>query len=92
MQKDKQRSTKQAHKTRDWVTQTPKKPVINSGIPEGKAVPAPLVAPVVLRKGSTNTDDTCINLGTYEHLTVKNSSFLFALSDISFTFKTFYSH
>ena len=47
-QKDKQRSTKHTHKTKDRVTQTPLKPGVNSGAPEGLAVPAPLVALVVL--------------------------------------------
>ena len=45
-QKDKQRSTKHAHKTKDRVTRTPLKPGVNSGAPE--CAPAPLVAPVVL--------------------------------------------
>ena len=39
-QKDKQRSTKRTHKTKDRVTRTPLKPGMNSG--------APLVTPVVL--------------------------------------------
>jgi len=33
--KDKQRSTKHTHKTKDQVTRTPLKPVVNSGAPEG---------------------------------------------------------
>jgi hypothetical protein len=33
--KDKQRSTKQTHKTKDRVTQTPLKPGVNSGALEG---------------------------------------------------------
>ena len=37
-----------AHKTKDWVTRTPQNPGVNSGAPEGYAVPAPLVAPVML--------------------------------------------
>jgi hypothetical protein len=36
------------HKTKDRVTRTPLKTGENSGTPEGWAVPAPLVAPVVL--------------------------------------------
>ena len=35
-------------KTEDQVTETPLKPRVNSGAPEGYAVPAPLVAHVVL--------------------------------------------
>jgi hypothetical protein len=48
VQKGKQRSTKHAHKTKDRVTRAPLKPGVNWGAPEGKAVPVPLVAPVVL--------------------------------------------
>ena len=48
VQKNKQRSTKHTYKTKDRVTGTPLKPRVNSGAPEGLAVPAPLVAPVVL--------------------------------------------
>jgi hypothetical protein len=48
VQKGKQRSTKHTHKTKDRVTRTPLKSGVNSGDPEGKAAPAPLVAPVVL--------------------------------------------
>ena len=48
VQKDKQRSTKHTHTTKDRVTRTPVKPRVNSGAPEEWAVPAPLVAPVVL--------------------------------------------
>ena len=40
--KDKQRSTKHTHETKDRVTRTPLKPGVNSGAPEGKASPAPL--------------------------------------------------
>ena len=47
-QKDKQRSTKHTYKTKDQVTRTPLKSGVNSGAPEELAVPAPLVAPVVL--------------------------------------------
>ena len=47
-QKDKQRSTKHAHKTKDRVTRTPLKTGVNSGAPEGWAVPVSLVALVVL--------------------------------------------
>ena len=36
------------HKTKDLVTRTPLKHGVNSGAPEGKVVPAPLVALVVL--------------------------------------------
>jgi hypothetical protein len=50
--KDKQRSTKHTHKTKDRVTRTPLKPGVNSGASEGLAVSAPLVAPVVLNKVS----------------------------------------
>jgi hypothetical protein len=35
VQKDKQRSTKQTHKTKDLVTRTPLKTVVNSDAPEG---------------------------------------------------------
>jgi hypothetical protein len=45
---NKQRSTKHAHKTKDRVTRSSLKPGVNSCAPEGYAVPAPLVAPVVL--------------------------------------------
>ena len=48
VQKDKQRSTKHTHKPKDRVTRTPVKPRVNLGAPEELAVPAPLVAPVVL--------------------------------------------
>ena len=34
-QKDKQRSTKHTHKTKDRVTGTPLKPGVNTGAPEG---------------------------------------------------------
>ena len=44
-QKNKQRTTKHTHKTKDRVAQTP---VENSGALEVQAVPAPLVAHVVL--------------------------------------------
>ena len=36
------------HKTKDRVTRITLKTGVNSGVPEGYAVPAPLVAPVVL--------------------------------------------
>ena len=42
-QKDKQRSTKHTHKTKDRVRQTPLKTGVNSGVPEGWVVPASLV-------------------------------------------------
>jgi hypothetical protein len=45
MQKDIQRSTKHTHKTKDQETRSPLK---TGGAPEGYAVPAPLVAPVML--------------------------------------------
>jgi mannitol-specific phosphotransferase system IIBC component len=45
VQKDKQRSTKHTHKTKDRITRTPLKPGVNSGAPEGYTVPALLVAP-----------------------------------------------
>ena len=48
VQKDKQRSTKQTHKNKDRLTRTPQKPGVNSGAPEGWAVPAPLVTPVTI--------------------------------------------
>jgi hypothetical protein len=35
VQKDKQRSTKHAYKTKDRVTRTPLKPTVNSGASEG---------------------------------------------------------
>jgi hypothetical protein len=34
-QKDKQRSTKHTHKTKDRVTRTPLKPGVYSGVPDG---------------------------------------------------------
>ena len=43
VQKDKQRSTKHTHKTKDRVTQTLLNTEVNSGTPDGLAVPAPLV-------------------------------------------------
>jgi hypothetical protein len=43
VQKDKQRSTKHTHKTKDRVTRTPLKHGVNSGDPEEWAVPVPLV-------------------------------------------------
>jgi hypothetical protein len=48
VQKDKQRSTKHTHKTKDWVTRSPLKTWVNSGAPEGWAISAPLVTSVVL--------------------------------------------
>jgi len=47
VQKDKQRSTRHTYKTKDRITRTPLKPGMNSDAPEGYAVPAPLVTPVV---------------------------------------------
>ena len=41
------------HKTKDRVTRTPLRHGVNSGAPEGLAVPAPLVAPVMLIKLQT---------------------------------------
>jgi len=35
VQKDKQRSTKHTYKTKDRVTQTPLKPGVSTGTPEG---------------------------------------------------------
>ena len=46
VQKDKQRSTKHTHKTKDRVTRTSQKTGVKSGAPEGWSVPDPLVAPV----------------------------------------------
>ena len=46
--KDKQPATKDTHKTKDRVARTPIKTVLNSGAPEGWAVPAQLVGAVVL--------------------------------------------
>jgi hypothetical protein len=46
--KETQRSTNITHKTKDRVTQTPLKSAVNTVAPEELAVPAPLVAPVVL--------------------------------------------
>jgi ribosomal protein L21E len=40
--------TYRTYKTKDRVTRTPLKPGVNSGAPEGWAVPAPLVVSVVL--------------------------------------------
>ena len=48
VQEDKQRSTKHTHKTKDRITRTPLKTGVNSSTPVEWAVPAPLVAPVVL--------------------------------------------
>jgi len=39
---------KTSHKTKDRVTWTPLKTGVNSGAMKGQAVPAPLLAPVVL--------------------------------------------
>ena len=47
-QKDKQRSTKHTHKTNARVTRTPLKTGVDSGALKGLAVPALLVASVVL--------------------------------------------
>ena len=48
-QKKKYKMTKTTiYKTKDRVTRTQLKPGVNSGAPEGYAVPAPLVAPVVI--------------------------------------------
>jgi len=41
--KDKQRSTKHTHKTKDRATRTPLRTGLNSGAPERKSVPTPLV-------------------------------------------------
>ena len=48
VQEEKQRSTKHTHKTKGRVTRTSLKQEVNSGAPEGQAVAAPLMAPVVL--------------------------------------------
>ena len=49
MQKDKQRSTKHTHKTKDRVTQSPLKPGMNSGTPDGGTRCANLVTkPVIM--------------------------------------------
>ena len=48
VQKDKQRSTKPTYKTKDRVTQTSIKTGVNTGVPQGYAVPAPLATIVVL--------------------------------------------
>ena len=48
VQKDKQRSTKHTHKTKDRVVRTTLKIGVNSCAPEEWAVPAPLVTPFVL--------------------------------------------
>jgi hypothetical protein len=50
---NKQRSTKH-YTTKDRGTRTPLKPAVNSGAPEGLAIPAPLVTPVVLLLNDTN--------------------------------------
>ena len=39
---------KHTHKSKDQVTQTPLKIRVNSGAPEGWAVPAPLLTPIML--------------------------------------------
>jgi len=54
VQKDKRRSTKHTHKTKDRVTRTPLKQGVNSGAPGGLAVPVQLVTPVVLLLHDTN--------------------------------------
>ena len=46
--KEKQRSTKHTHKTKDRVTRTQLKAGVNSDATGGYTVPAPLVAPVVI--------------------------------------------
>ena len=46
--KGQKRSKKHTYKTNDRVTRTPLKPGVNSGVPEGSTVPAPLVTPVML--------------------------------------------
>jgi len=43
-QKDKQRTTKHSHKTKDRVTRTPLNIRADSGAPEGQAVPALLIS------------------------------------------------
>ena len=48
VQKNKQQSTKHIYKTKDRITRIPLKTGANSSAPEGKAVPVPLVVPVVL--------------------------------------------
>ena len=48
VQKDKQRSTKHTHKTKDRETQAPLNTWVNPSALKGKAVPAPQPAPVVL--------------------------------------------
>ena len=48
VQKNKQRSTKHTYKTKDRVTRTPLKPGVNSGVPEGQAVHAPLVTRIII--------------------------------------------
>ena len=48
VQRDKQRSKKHTYTTKDRATPTPLKLGVSSGAPEGLAVPAPLVAPVVI--------------------------------------------
>ena len=48
VQTNKQQSTKHTYKTKDQLTRTPLKIWVNSCVPEGLAVPAPLVAPVWL--------------------------------------------
>ena len=50
VQKDKKRSTKHTHKPRDRVARTPLKFGVNSDSLEGYAVPATLVALVLLIK------------------------------------------
>jgi hypothetical protein len=41
VQRDKQRSTKHTYKAKDWVIRTTIKTDLNSGAPEGWAVPVP---------------------------------------------------
>jgi hypothetical protein len=46
-QKDKQRFTKHYVKTKDQTTQIPLKTGVNSGSPEGYAIPSPPKTPIV---------------------------------------------
>jgi len=42
------------HKTKDRATRSPLKPGVDTGAPEGLAVPVPLVTPIMLLLNDTN--------------------------------------
>jgi hypothetical protein len=59
-QKDKQRSKEHIHKTKGRVTWTPLKSGVNSGAPEGKAVPTKYA--FVCEKHISNTYEITLNI------------------------------